>query len=423
MKTSIRRRTHLGHDHGEDRPDRLSQPLFRSTSLSPRLKARKKQRNMSTNRSELAILRAWSRVIALDGGTSNTRARVIEDGRIVASARRTVGVRDSVLNDRSSSPSLADAVRDVLAEVTGPGDGDRPTQGTTEPPGPDPVVAAGMLSSEVGLLAVPHVLAPAGLPELADAVVSRTLPEVWPGPIHFVPGVRTPADAGPDGWMRADLMRGEECETLGALTELTRRGLFEPGEDGLVFVWPGSHTKLVEVDEQGRITRSQTTLAGELIQSVARHTLIAASLPAELPLVVDIEAADAGGRTTRREGLGRTAFLVRVAALLGTMRPDQLASFWIGAVVADDVGHLARHSIVSRSRPVWVGGREPLRGLYARWLAGLLKGAVSPLDEELSESASALGALAIVRFSMDRGARATGQQSVKSLNRLHDQTT
>jgi len=358
---------------------------------------------MRTTRSEPAIVRSWTRVIALDGGTSNTRARLIRDGRVVASARRAVGVRDSVLSDQSSGQSLADAVRDVIAEVAGSGDG--PAQGTTASPGSDLIVAAGMLSSEVGLLAVPHVLAPAGLSELAGAVVAATLPQIWPAPIHFVPGLRTPADAGPDGWMRADVMRGEECETLGALTELTRRGLLEPGREGVVFLWPGSHTKLVEVDGRGRITRSQTTLAGELIQSVARHTLIAASLPAELPLALDIEAAQAGARAAQGQGIERAAFLIRVAALLGTMSPEQLASFWVGAVVADDVGHLARHPILAPSRPVWVGGREPLRSVYARWLAGLFEGPVTSLDDELSEAVSALGALAVVLAAIDPGSQ------------------
>jgi len=50
-----------------------------------------------------------------------------------------------------------------------------------------------------------------------------------------------------------------------------------------------------------------------------------------------------------------------------------------------------------------VGGREPLRGLYARWLAGLLEGLVAPLDDELSEAASAPGALAVVLVSIDPG--------------------
>jgi 2-dehydro-3-deoxygalactonokinase len=372
---------------------------------------------MGTTSGEPAIPQAYTRVIALDGGTSNTRARLILDGRVVATARRTVGVRDSVLGDRSPGQSLAEAIRDVIVGAAGTGDG--PERDPTAPPLPDLIVASGMLSSEVGLLAVPHVFAPAGLAELAGAVVSRTLPQVWSRPIHFVPGVRTPADNGPDGWMQADLMRGEECETLGALTELARRSLIEPGEQGMVLVWPGSHTKLVQVGEHGRITRSQTTLAGELIQSVARHTLIAASLPAELPTVLDVEMTDAGGRASQKLGLARAAFLVRVASVLGTMSQDQRASFWIGAVVAHDVGHLARHSILAQPLPVWVGGRQPLRSLYARWLAGALQRAVSPLDDEISETASALGALAIVRYSIDSGRLGASQPS---LNRLHDQT-
>jgi hypothetical protein len=35
---------------------------------------------------------SWA--VALDGETTNTRARLIRDGRIVATARRAVGVRD-----------------------------------------------------------------------------------------------------------------------------------------------------------------------------------------------------------------------------------------------------------------------------------------------------------------------------------------
>ena len=46
------------------------------------------------------------------------------------------------------------------------------------------------------------------------------------------------------------------------------------------------------------------------------------------------------------------------------MSPDQRASFWIGAVVADDLDHLAAHPILTARRLVWIGGRDPLRTLY-----------------------------------------------------------
>jgi 2-dehydro-3-deoxygalactonokinase len=196
--------------------------------------------------------------------------------------------------------------------------------------------------------------------------------------------------------MTADVMRGEECETLGALSLLARHGDVVAGDGpGAAFVWPGSHTKLVEVDSRGRITRSHTSLAGELLQAVARHTLLAASLPDALPEVLDLDAAEAGARAALAQGLGRAAFLVRIAALGKVLGAEQRASFWIGAVVADDAITLARHPILGTPRHVWVGGREPLRSQYAKRLALRLGGRVAPLADDLAEAASAVGALEV----------------------------
>ena len=88
-------------------------------------------------------------VVALDGGTTNTRARLIMHGRVVAVAQRAVGVRDTV-REASRRP-LAEAVRGCLEEVR-------------ERTGIDAavIVASGMLSAEVGLVGVPHVPAPGG---------------------------------------------------------------------------------------------------------------------------------------------------------------------------------------------------------------------------------------------------------------------
>ena len=332
---------------------------------------------------------SWS--VALDGGTTNTRARLLREGRIVATARRAVGVRDAVLS--SGASPLSAAVREALDEVCR-------VVGDARP---DLIVAAGMLSSEFGLSPVPHVDAPAGLDDLARGVAVRTLPEVSDRPIAFIPGVRTPPGPGPDGWAEADLMRGEECETIGVLGA---SGDVSPG----VFLWPGSHTKLVEVDARGRIVRSQTTLAGELTQALARHTLLAASLPEGLPDDPDPDALAAGARIVAREGLGRAAFLVRISEIQGVYPPRQRASFWIGAVIADDVAHLARHPILLGGLPVRVGGREPQRSIYAALLAELREGAVIALEDEEVERASALGALAIARRSLEPARRGESRE-------------
>ena len=344
----------------------------------------------------MADSRMISWVIALDGGTTNTRARLIDVAarRVVATARRAVGVRDAVLS--GGSRPLDGAVREAIEEVV------REAGGVV----PDRIVAAGMLSAEVGLAAVPHVLAPAGLNELAHGAVVRHLPSVADRPILFIPGVRTPAAPGRDGWAEADVMRGEECETLGVWRELA-------GSLGVTsaFLWPGSHTKLVEVDPAGRIVRSQTTMAGEMREAMARHTLLAASLPETLPEEPHPGALASGARLVEREGLGRAAFLVRVAALTGSLGPDDRAAFWIGAVIADDVLHLSRHPILQGMTPVWVGGRRSLRELYANLLGPRHAGPVVAIDDEWAEWASALGALEVVLRRGDDDGRGMGLAS------------
>jgi 2-dehydro-3-deoxygalactonokinase len=104
-----------------------------------------------------------------------------------------------------------------------------------------------------------------------------------------------------------------------------------------------------------------------------------------------------------RGGIGRAAFLVRVAALTETLGPEERASFWIGAVVADDVARLASHPILQGQAPVWVGGRQPLRDLYATLLGQRHAGRVVTIDDELAEKASAMGAMAVARRRGEKG--------------------
>ncbi len=323
--------------------------------------------------------RPLARVVAIDGGTTNTRARLLVDGRVVGTVRKSVGVRDAVLQG-ARSKALAGCVLAAIDEVVELGGGHAPDQ----------VVAAGMLTSETGLAQVDHVPAPAGLRDLV--LGSRLLfeHEAWDRPILFVPGVKTGPAEGPEGWMAADVMRGEECETFGAIAQ---RGLKGP----FAILWPGSHTKLVSVDHDGRIAGSFTTLAGEMFAALSTHTLLRASLPDEPPDLHDRLVVRRAGEIVAREGLGRAAFLVRVAALLNSMSQQDRSSFLLGAVVADDAENLARNHRLAGNIPLYIGGKQPLRALYADQLARRRSGLVEALDEETCENASALGALAVAQ--------------------------
>lgn len=369
---------------------------------------KRKAKNMSQGIAESGFpaLPRWT--IALDGGTTNTRARLLHGEQIVATCRNSVGARDTVRNARAAEPPasaevsdshhrpgrrlLEDAIRELVAEL-------RAALNVSVKPGSaspsiDLIVAAGMLSSEAGLAEVPHLMAPAGLGELAAGMVVRSFPAIAEEPIWFVPGVRSPAGPGPEGWTRADVMRGEESETLGAYHHLLRRGRIDPAQGAARFLWPGSHTKLVELDALGRIVGSHTTLAGELFEAIGRHTLVSSSLPDRWPDELDDATVATAEKIVSAEGLGRAAFLVRVADLTHALVPEQRAAFLLAAIVAEDVRSLAGH-LGAENRPIWVGGRQPLRDLYTRFLQARLPGPVVPIEDELAEAASALGALAI----------------------------
>jgi 2-dehydro-3-deoxygalactonokinase len=107
-------------------------------------------------------------------------------------------------------------------------------------------------------------------------------------------------------------------------------------------------------------------------------------------------------RLVERDGLGRCAFLVRVAALDNVYDAARRAAFWVGSVVGDDVVQFARHPILRDEVPVWVGGSATLRRLYSRTLAALHDGPVCSLSGDDAERASAIGALAVARRVRER---------------------
>ena len=96
-------------------------------------------------------------IATIDGGTSNTRAFVWHDGVIAGQAKAAVGVRNTAMD--GTNQRLQEAVRDTLSEAAS-------MAGiTTEDI--SLILAAGMLTSNVGLCDIPHVTAPVRLEELA----------------------------------------------------------------------------------------------------------------------------------------------------------------------------------------------------------------------------------------------------------------
>ena len=334
---------------------------------------------MTKNSDEVAL--------AIDGGTTNTRARLLRGDVLVATASRPVGVRNVAMS--GSKAPLIQAVAECVAEVV-------QTAGISVRD-ISLAAASGMITSNVGLCEVPHVLAPAGIDDLARHVIAARFPEIGDLEIRMIPGIKTLPEtasqsASVESLAHTDILRGEECETFGILSATDRRS-------PLCLLLPGSHTKLVHVDTANRITASFTTVAGELMQALAERTILASSIdwPATGP--PDWPAIETGGACARESGLLRGGFAIRLLDVIAGTERSFRTWFFVGLVVAADIGDLQRWPRLVPEVPLLVGGREPLRSVYSFLLRSVWAGAIDVLTDDAVELSTARGAAAIARRS------------------------
>jgi 2-dehydro-3-deoxygalactonokinase len=336
-----------------------------------------------------------SHCIAIDSGTTNTRARLLRGNDVVASSSRAVGARDVATS--GSKDVLRRAIADCVGEAV---DTARVAMSDIEI-----FCASGMLTSNVGLCEIPHVRAPAGPDELARHVKCVHFPDIAPKPIHFIPGVRTqPADPHLDNLDQLDILRGEECEAVGILEAIGRAG-------PLSLLLPGSHTKLLDIEEHSRITRSYTTIGGELLQVLAENTILAGSIQWPPDGAPDWEAFDRGVDFVRRWGIARSGFAIRLADVLARASKDTCTWILLGQVVGSDWDALLRSRSGNSEVPLLIGGRTLLREAYGRLASTEWRAPVEVLSESVVEPAAARGAVSIARRresgvgSEDRGQR------------------
>ena len=210
----------------------------------------------------------------IDCGTTNSRLYLLdEDRRMLAQGTRKIGVRDTAITGSKAAlrQGLASLLRETLAQANLSLDQLRFA------------ITAGMITSELGLVEVPHRPAPVGLAELAAHIQVLNDAALFPCPLLLIPGVKNafPAAASTRDIRKIDFMRGEETQVAGLLA--TQPALTRP----LVLVILSSHTKYVYVDVQDRITGSLTNLSGQVYAAITKETSIGKSLHPDGPAPAD----------------------------------------------------------------------------------------------------------------------------------------
>ncbi len=305
-------------------------------------------------------------IITVDSGTTNTRLCLIENGKIVRKAKVAAGARDTAI--RGSNAFLKEQLCSALSELLK--DYETPVSH---------LVASGMIVSENGLYPLPHLVAPASLAELANAAKEVLLPDVSPIPFLFIPGIKTPDSDDP---FNLDVMRGEETEAFGILSIVGRA-------KNAVVISPGSHTKIVTFDEDSRIDACYTAMGGEILQAIAKNTILSSSLPEAFPNEPDRTFLKKGFAYAEKHGLGSAAFRVRVMRIFDRANMDEAFSFLIGAVLQNEITLI---KTLSKGKEIILGGSHLLRTAFSTLLEGEN---VTLLSDEEAGLAVPLGAVAI----------------------------
>ena len=282
-----------------------------------------------------------AQLLALDWGTTNLRASLM-------------GAEAQLLHTRQDARGVmavpAGGFEAVLRELCG--------DWLAQHPGL-PVLASGMVGSRQGWVEAPYLPVPSGPAQAAAALTEVPMGFAGAHRLHIVPGVSSQPRPG-----RFDVMRGEETQVWGcALAGTTRRTAWT--------LLPGTHSKWVRVDEQGRISQLRTYMTGELYALLCTH-----GTPGRLMVMgrQDDAAFAAGVALGAAEHAQATQamFAARTAGLLGGVAGDALPDYLSGLLIGAELASaLAALPPAERALPVRLIGTEALCTRYGQALRQL----------------------------------------------------
>ncbi|TQI68326.1 2-dehydro-3-deoxygalactonokinase [Clostridium sp. KNHs216] len=328
-------------------------------------------------------------IITIDTGTTNTRCILWNAKREnIATEKSPVGVRNTAIDGNNSK--LKAAVKGCLDALMvrnhiGYDDIKR-------------VIASGMITSNVGLVEIPHVVVPASKEALASATSSVLLEDVCPLPIWFIPGVKNSGGKITlENFESMDIMRGEEVESIAIIDHY-------PKAKDYLLILPGSHTKFVSVDKEGQITGCLTTITGELLSSITNDTIIADAVGRQFveKETYNKEMMLLGYDIACRCGIGRACFSGRILNQFAVDDKSKIANFIFGVALQNDILAIKNSSALHTSAEtmVIVGGKEPFSTAFVDILehdGGFAN--VEYFENEADIPLSAMGAYIIAELS------------------------
>lgn len=326
-------------------------------------------------------------VLVIDCGTTNTRVYLCTQGGCILDTRACkIGARNASM--LASNEVLRREISGMIADLRRA----HPELSVSA------IFASGMITSEIGLYELSHLVAPCGKKELAGGIqkvsgLCLTRDEI---PVYFVRGVKNAPEKSILSPFAAaacaDFMRGEETQAMGLLE---RHMMSLPG----IMLVLSSHSKWIFLSETGEILGSRTTASGQLYAAILAETFVGKSVAADPAHPAPADYFDEtlvrhAMEMTRSAGVARAMMAPRFLDVLFDTAWYERRLFFEAAIAADDL--LAAHGETMQmflgARSFFLTGQAERCKLYRYLLHQMLP------DAEITECSDAL---ALAQLTVD----------------------
>lgn len=291
-------------------------------------------------------------IAILDCGTTNTKCYIVDEkGGLIAEGYSEFGVKDNTQRgDREDyKRALQKVVMGTLSEA-----GRRESELKK-------VVAFGMISSDLGLVVVPHLTVPVGLQEIRKGVYRVRDESIFGKDTAFylIRGIKNklPSERSLDNIYHCDFMRGEETQVMGILER------YKPGEAFNVIMF-GSHVKIIHVSADGKILQSMTTMSGQIYDCLARYTVVGKSIETqgdETKTLTDDELISMAVKTIDARGTMRAFLLPRFMESFTDMNALERRVYLNAVIAVEDLKAIREYygkGIYATKQYYFIGQKE-----------------------------------------------------------------
>jgi 2-dehydro-3-deoxygalactonokinase len=266
----------------------------------------------------------------IDCGTTNSRVYLLNKNKqMIARGNRKVGVRDTALS--GSREALQIGLKELVEETI--------FSAGLSIKDISFAITSGMITSEIGLLEIPHLWAPASIDDLASNIKIVQDPKIFPLdiPLYFIRGIKNyfPENTTYKDIRKIDFMRGEETQVAGLLNT------YPDLELPVIIIILSSHTKYIYINKDKYIAGSLTNLSGQVYEALRKETSIGKSItPVEncsAPDYFNFEIVDSAYQAVKHCGFLRALIMPRFMEVLLNSPWYERELFVNAAISAEDL--------------------------------------------------------------------------------------